>query len=112
MPRALIRPWAKLQDDLIWVNLVFTSVRLNSDSKSLRLYSGVVAQLLPGERMTFTAGHFTVRKDSFVQLLWTETTEAALGSAIQIREELELIGKLRRAMKAALQEFIESGDRA
>jgi hypothetical protein len=108
MPRARVRPWAKLYDDLIWVNLVFTSVRLNLDLKALRLYSGVIAQLLPGGRMAFTAGHFTVRKDSFVRLLWTESAEAVLGSAIQVREESELMSKLRRAMKDALKEFVES----
>ena len=112
MPRALVRPWAKLYDDLIWINLVFISVRLNSNTKALRLYSGVITQLLPGERMIFTAGHFMVRKDSFVRLLWTESAESALGSAIQTREESELMGKLRLAMKDALKEFIGSSDQA
>jgi hypothetical protein len=112
MPRALVRPWAKLHDDLIWVNHVFTSVRLNSDTKALRLYSGVIAQLLPGEHMIFTAGHFTVKKDSFVRLLWTESAEAALGSAIQMRVESELMDKLRKAMRDALKDFFESSDQA
>lgn len=109
-PRALVRPWVKLYDDLTWVNHVFTSVRLNSDRKALRLYSGVVAQLLPGERMIFTAGHFTVKKDSFVRLLWTESAEAALGSAIEMRVESELMDKLRKAMRDALKDFFESSD--
>lgn len=112
MPRALVRPWAKLHDDLIWINLVFTSVRLNSDTKALRLYSGVIAQLLPGERIIFTAGHFTAKKDSFVRLLWTELAEAALGSAIQMRVESELVDKLRNAMRGALKDFFEDSDRA
>jgi serine/threonine protein kinase len=112
IPRALVRPWAKLHDDLIWINLVFTSVRLNSDTKALRLYSGVIAQLLPGERMIFTAGHFTVKKDSFVRLLWTEAAEAALGSALQVRIESELVDKLRKAMRSALQDFFEGSDQA
>lgn len=111
-PRALVRPWAKLYDDLVWVNHVFTSVRLNSDQKALRLYSGVVAQLLPGERMIFTAGHFTVKKDSFVRLLWTESAEAALGSAIQMRVESELMDKLRKALIGALKDFFEGSDQA
>jgi serine/threonine protein kinase len=112
MPRALVRPWAKLHDDLIWINLVFTSVRLNANTKALRLYSGVIAQLLPGERMIFTAGHFTVRKDSFVRLLWTESAEAALGSALQMRVETELVDKLRKAMRGALKDFFEGSDQA
>jgi hypothetical protein len=33
MPRALVRPWAKLHDDLIWINLVFTSPNVMSRSR-------------------------------------------------------------------------------
>ena len=110
MPRALVRPWAKLHDDLIWINLVFTSVRLSSNPKALRLYSGIIAQLLPGERMVFTAGHFTAKKDSFVRLLWTESAEAALGSPIQMRVESQLTDKLRKAVRSALKDFFESRD--
>lgn len=108
MPRALVRPWARLHDDLIWINLVFTSVRLNSDMKALRLYSGVVAQLIPRERMIFTAGHFTVKKDSFAQLLWSELAEADLRSSLQMRLESELVGKLRKASRGALKDFFDS----
>ena len=60
--------------------------------------------------MLFTAGHFTVKKDSFVRLLWTESAEAALGSPLQMRAESQLADKLRKTVRSALKDFFESSD--
>jgi hypothetical protein len=69
-------------------------------------------QLLPEERILFTAGHFTARQQAFAQLLWTEAKEAPLGSAIQMNVEAELANNLRQAMGSALHTFLEGSDYA